>query len=118
ADAVGVAAVSPAGAVEGAASDGVAVSDAPAADDDDMALETYIDTERCTTCNECTNMNGKMFAYNENKQAYIKDARAGTFAQLVQAAERCPAWLIHPRTPLNASEKDLAKWVEHAKPFN
>jgi pyruvate-ferredoxin/flavodoxin oxidoreductase len=60
----------------------------------------------------------KMFAYNENKQAYIKDARAGTFAQLVQAAEKCPAELIHPGTPLNPKEKDLAKWIERAKPFN
>ncbi|HSJ32143.1 MAG TPA: ferredoxin, partial [Longimicrobiales bacterium] len=99
-----------------------AVTAAPAAAvedaDDDMAMEPYIDTDRCTTCNECTNLNGKMFAYNDNKQAYIKDARAGTFAQLVQAAERCPAGLIHPGTPLNANEKDLAKWIERAKPFN
>jgi pyruvate-ferredoxin/flavodoxin oxidoreductase len=103
----------PAAAVAAAPAAAVAV-----ADDDDLALEPYIDMERCTTCNECTNLNGKMFAYNENKQAYIKDARAGTFAQLVQAAERCPAALIHPGTPLNPKEKDLAKWIERAKPFN
>jgi pyruvate-ferredoxin/flavodoxin oxidoreductase len=59
-----------------------------------------------------------MFAYNENKQAYIRDPRAGTFAQLVRAAEVCPAGLIHPGTPLNAKEKDLAKWIERAQPFN
>jgi ferredoxin len=46
---------------------------AVAEEDDDLAMEPYIETERCTTCNECTNLNGKMFAYNENKQAYIKD---------------------------------------------
>jgi pyruvate-ferredoxin/flavodoxin oxidoreductase len=86
--------------------------------DDDMAMDPYIDTDRCTTCNECTNLNGKMFAYNDNKQAYIRDARAGTFAQMVQAAERCPAGLIHPGTPLNPNEKDLAKWIERARPFN
>ena len=81
-------------------------------------MEPYIDSDRCTTCNECTNLNGKMFAYNENKQAYIKDPRAGTFAQLVTAAERCPAALIHPGTPLNPKEKDLAKWVKRAEKFN
>jgi pyruvate-ferredoxin/flavodoxin oxidoreductase len=99
---------------------GVAVADAPpvAADDDDLALEAYIETERCTTCNECTNLNGRMFAYNENKQAYIKDIKAGTFAQLVMAAEKCPAALIHPGTPVNPGEKDLAKWIERAKAFN
>ncbi|HEX6135716.1 MAG TPA: 2-oxoacid:acceptor oxidoreductase family protein [Longimicrobiales bacterium] len=90
----------------------------PVEEDDGLALEPYIDTDRCTTCNECTNLNGKMFAYDDNKQAYIKDARAGTFAQLVQAAERCPAGLIHPGTPLNPNEKDLAKWVARAEPFN
>jgi pyruvate-ferredoxin/flavodoxin oxidoreductase len=99
----------------------VAAAGAPAAvptDDDDLAMEPYIETERCTTCNECTNLNGKMFAYNENKQAYFRDVRAGTFAQIVMAAEKCPAGLIHPGTPLNPKEKDLEKWIERAKPFN
>ena len=59
-----------------------------------------------------------MFAYNDNKQAYIKDASAGTFAQLVKAAEKCPAAIIHPGTPLNPKEKNLDKWIERARPFN
>ncbi len=83
-----------------------------------LAMEPYIETLRCTTCNECTNINKKMFAYNENKQAYIKDAKAGTFKQLVQAAEKCPVRIIHPGTPLNAKEKDLDKWIKRAEPFN
>jgi pyruvate-ferredoxin/flavodoxin oxidoreductase len=112
-DTVMAAAPAPAGGAAPAAA-----PEADTADDDDMAMEPYIDTDRCTTCNECTNLNGKMFAYDDNKQAYIRDARAGTFAQLVQAAERCPAALIHPGTPLNPKEKDLAKWIERARPFN
>jgi pyruvate-ferredoxin/flavodoxin oxidoreductase len=92
---------------------------APAVEADGaLAMEAYIETERCTTCNECTNLNGRMFAYNENKQAYIKDPKGGTFAQLVQAAERCPAAIIHPGTPLNPKEKDLEKWIKRAQPFN
>jgi pyruvate-ferredoxin/flavodoxin oxidoreductase len=91
---------------------------AAVAEADDLAIEPYIDTDRCTSCNECTNLNGKMFAYNASKQAYIKDPKAGTFAQLVTAAERCPASLIHPGTPLNPKEKDLAKWVKRAEKFN
>jgi len=87
-------------------------------DDDDLVMEPYIDTARCTTCNECTNLNKKMFAYNETKQAYIKDPKAGTFAEIVQAAERCTAKIIHPGTPLNPRERDLEKWIERAKPFN
>ena len=82
-----------------------------------MAIEPYIDSERCTTCNECINLNKKMFAYNADKQAYIKDPKAGTFAQLVQAAEKCPVSAIHPGTPLNPKEKDLEKWLKRAQAF-
>jgi ferredoxin len=91
-------------------------STAPSADD--LAIDPYIDSARCTSCNECTNLNGKMFGYNANKQATIKDAGAGTFQQLVVAAERCPVGIIHPGTPRNAKEKDLAKWLKRAEPFN
>ncbi|MDX1622973.1 MAG: 2-oxoacid:acceptor oxidoreductase family protein [Gemmatimonadota bacterium] len=86
-------------------------------EDEALALEPYIETARCTTCNECTNLNGRMFAYDENKQAYIADPDAGTFAQLVMAAERCPADIIHPGTPRNPRERDLEKWIERAKPY-
>jgi pyruvate-ferredoxin/flavodoxin oxidoreductase len=90
---------------------------APAAADDTLVIEAYIESERCTTCNECTNLNRKMFAYNADKQAFIKDPRAGTFAQLVQAAEKCPVGAIHPGTPLNPKEKDLEKWLKRAQAF-
>jgi pyruvate-ferredoxin/flavodoxin oxidoreductase len=87
-------------------------------DDDDLVMDPYIETARCTSCDECININKKMFAYDENKQAYFKDKNAGTFAEIVQAAERCTAGIIHPGTPLNKKEKDLDKWIERAKPFN
>jgi pyruvate-ferredoxin/flavodoxin oxidoreductase len=87
-------------------------------EEEELGIEPYIETARCTTCNECTNLNPKLFAYNENKQAYIKDAKAGTFAQIVMAAELCPADIIHPGTPLNPKEKDLDKWIERAKPYS
>jgi pyruvate-ferredoxin/flavodoxin oxidoreductase len=94
-----------------------APASAPADDDGPLTMDPYIDTERCTTCNECTNLNNKLFAYNRDKQAYIKDPRAGTFQQLVLAAERCPVLAIHPGTPLNPNEKDLEKWVKRAQAF-
>ena len=87
-------------------------------DDDAMVIEAWIDSARCTSCDECTNINKKMFAYNADKQAFIKDAIAGTFQQLVTAAERCPVSIIHPGTPLNPREKDLGKWVARAAKFN
>ncbi|MHC4451021.1 MAG: 4Fe-4S domain-containing protein, partial [Planctomycetota bacterium] len=86
--------------------------------DEELGLEAYIETARCTTCNECTNINKRMFAYNDAKQAYIKDGTAGTFKELVQAAEKCPVRIIHPGTPLNPKEKNLEKWVKRAEPFN
>ncbi len=51
--------------------------------DDDLAIDPYIDSARCTSCNECTNLNGRLFAYNAAKQATVRDADAGTFQQLV-----------------------------------
>jgi pyruvate-ferredoxin/flavodoxin oxidoreductase len=90
----------------------------PEEEEDGLAMEPYIETARCTSCNECTNLNNRMFKYNDAKQAYIADPKAGTFAELVMAAERCPAALIHPGTPLNKKEKDLAKWEKRAEPFN
>ena len=50
-----------------------------------------------------------MFAYNENKQAYIADLTAGTYAQLVEAAESCQVSIIHPGKPRNPNEPDLAE---------
>jgi len=82
-----------------------------------IAIEAYIESERCTSCDECTNLNKRLFAYNDKKQAYLKDAKAGTFKELVTAAERCPAQIIHPGTPLNPKEKDLEKWVKRAEKF-
>jgi pyruvate-ferredoxin/flavodoxin oxidoreductase len=90
----------------------------PEQEDEGLSMEAYIETPRCTSCNDCTNLNGRMFAYDDNKQAYIKDVHAGTFAQLVQAAEKCPAGIIHPGDPVNPKEKDLEKWKKRAEPFN
>ncbi len=108
-------------AVVAAPSPAVPAAAAPAAvapDDDAMVIDPWIDSARCTTCNECTNINKKMFAYNADKQAFIKDPAAGTFQQLVLAAERCPVSIIHPGTPLHPGEKDLPKWTARAAKFN
>jgi pyruvate-ferredoxin/flavodoxin oxidoreductase len=98
-----------------------AVAEPPPAveeEDEELGMEPWIESARCTTCNECTNINAQLFAYNEKKQAYIKDATKGTFKQIVQAAERCPVRIIHPGTPLNPKEKGLDKWLKRAEPFN
>ena len=83
-----------------------------------LSIEPYIDTALCTSCNECTNMNGKMFNYNADKMAFIADPNAGTFKELVEAAELCPVEIIHPGTPLDPDEENLESLMQRAEKFN
>jgi hypothetical protein len=80
--------------------------------------EAFIETPRCNACDECTKKNPRMFAYNENKQAYIKDINAGSFRDLVEAAELCKVAIIHPGKPRNPSEPNLEELIKRAEPFN
>jgi pyruvate-ferredoxin/flavodoxin oxidoreductase len=59
-----------------------------------------------------------MFQYNENKQAFIADPKAGTFAELVQAALKCPARCIHPGVPRDGDETATEEMIAKAAPFN
>jgi ferredoxin len=77
----------------------------------------YIETLRCSSCNECTLASPKMFAYDQNKQAYITDLKAGTYRQLVEAAESCQVSVIHPGKPWNPDEPGLDELIERARPF-
>jgi len=78
----------------------------------------YIDSSQCTACDECININSKIFAYNEKKQAYIKDAKGGPYKDLVRAAEKCTAQVIHPGTPADRSEKGIDKLIKRAEKYN
>jgi hypothetical protein len=80
--------------------------------------EPWLDTAMCTTCDDCMGINKMMFVYNDDKQAIIKDAKAGPFAHLVAAAEICPAKCIHPGKPLDPSEAGLDELIARAAPFN
>lgn len=89
-------------------------------DDEDESVsfdDPYIETPRCTTCNECTDINSLMFAYNADKQAYVKDPAAGTYRQLVEAAEKCPVSIIHPGNPRNPDEPGLDELIQRAEPY-
>lgn len=79
--------------------------------------DPYIETARCTTCNECTQINDKMFAYDANKQAFIANRDAGTYRQLVEAAESCQVSIIHPGKPRNPNEPGLDELQKRAEPF-
>ena len=79
--------------------------------------EAWIETARCPSCNECQLINDRMFLYNENKQAYMGDLKAGTYRQLVEAAESCQVSIIHPGKPFDPKEPGLDELVERAKAF-
>lgn len=99
---------------------GAAEAEAPEEETEEEIVtldEPYIETARCTSCNECINRNPQMFAYNEEKQAYIRDARAGTYRELVEAAELCPVHIIHPGKPLNPDEPNLDELLKRAAPY-
>ncbi len=79
--------------------------------------EAWIETARCPSCNECQIINDRMFTYNERKQAYIKDLSAGTYRQLVEAAEGCQVAIIHPGKPRDPNEPGLEELLARAEPF-
>jgi len=113
AQAAGVAATEAPASVAAAAP----AAEAEAAGEKPPSDEAWIETARCPSCNECQTINDRMFAYNDNKQAYIKDIDAGTYRQLVEAAEVCQVAIIHPGKPRNPNEPGLAELLERAKPF-
>jgi pyruvate-ferredoxin/flavodoxin oxidoreductase len=61
-----------------------------------LSDEPWIDSKQCTSCDDCITINNKIFAYNENKQAYIKDPKAGPYKDLLRAAKKCSAKIIFP----------------------
>lgn len=79
--------------------------------------EAWIETARCPSCNECQLINDRMFKYNDRKQAYIADITAGTYRQLVEAAEGCQVAIIHPGMPRDPNEPGLEDLLRRAEPF-
>ncbi|MEN8175184.1 MAG: 2-oxoacid:acceptor oxidoreductase family protein, partial [Pseudomonadota bacterium] len=93
----------------------------PGAEAEAAAAEGYepawIDTPECTACDECMNINAKIFAYNEEKKATVINPRGGPYKDIVKAAEKCTASCIHPGTPWNPKERGLEKLVKRAAKF-
>ena len=106
----------PAGLLDESADEVVAGSGAEATASDYMA--PWLDTQECTACDECTNLNPAIFAYNDDKKAYIKDPLAGPYKDLVKAAEKCTAQVIHPGLPADPAEPDIDKWIARGAKYN
>jgi ferredoxin len=102
---------------EEAAPEAPAVEEAP--EEEPLGFdEPFIDSALCTTCNECTQLNGQLFKYNADKQAFIADPNAGSYAELVKAATLCPAKCIHPGKPRSDDPTATPEMIERAAPFN
>lgn len=93
-----------------------AAPEAAAQNGDYMA--PWLETEECTSCDECTKLNSNIFAYNNDKKAYIKNPDGGSYQDLVKAAEKCTARVIHPGLPADRSEKDIDKWIKRGEKYN
>ncbi len=112
-------AVKPAPSVEEAGESAPAVKEEAAAEEEeeDFGAEAYIDSFLCTSCNECINLNPRMFSYNGDRQAFVADPSAGNYAELVKAAEACPARCIHPGAPRAGDDTATPEVVERGKAF-
>jgi len=78
----------------------------------------WIDSAQCTSCDECIGINPKIFAYDDSKHAFVKNPKGGPYKDLVRAAEKCTAQVIHPGTPFDPKEKDLDKLTKRAARYN
>lgn len=81
-------------------------------------MAPWIETDECTSCDECIKINKNIFAYNTDKKAFIQNPDGGSYQDLVKAAEKCTASVIHPGLPKDRSEKDVDKWVSRGEKFN
>ncbi len=103
---------------------GITSSDAaqPIAAASNVATEGYeqvwVDTPECTACDECINLCPKVFGYNDAKKVVVLNPKSGTFQDIVKAAEKCTACIIHPGTPWNMNEANLDKLKLRAAKFN
>jgi hypothetical protein len=79
--------------------------------------ECFIESILCSSCNDCTKLNNRLFVYDANKQATIGDPMAGTYAELVKAAEACPSSCIHPGAPRSDDKTATPAMLRRARKF-
>nr|MDA3872720.1 ferredoxin [Kiritimatiellia bacterium] len=77
----------------------------------------WIDQSQCTSCDECVTINPKIFEYDGDKKAFVKDPKGGPFKDIVRAAEKCTGQCIHPGSPADPAEKDVEKLLKRAEKF-
>ncbi|RIV34289.1 ferredoxin [Flagellimonas lutimaris] len=78
---------------------------------------TWVESDECTSCNDCINAVPNVFKYNSNKQAHVHNPKGDTYAKIVAAAEKCPAMCIHPGLPHDPNEPGLEKLLKRAEKY-
>ena len=77
----------------------------------------WVETPECTACDECVAIAPGVFKYNDDKKIIIVNPRGAPYRDIVKSAEKCTAECIHPGTPWNMGEKDVAKLMKRAEKF-
>lgn len=95
----------------------IATEEAPVAVEGDY-MAPWLETEECSSCDECTKLNPNIFEYNADNKAFIKNPDGGPYSDLVKAAEKCTAGVIHPGLPADRSAADIDKWIARGEKFN
>jgi pyruvate-ferredoxin/flavodoxin oxidoreductase len=62
-------------------------------------------------------INPRLFVYNADNQAVIGDPLAGSYVELVKAAEKCPARCIHPGAPRADDKSATPAMIKRASKF-
>lgn len=77
----------------------------------------WVESPECTACDDCLAINSDIFTYNDEKQIVIANPQAGSYKDIVKAAEKCSAECIHPGTPFNSDEAGLDKLLKRAEKY-
>nr|VFJ98906.1 MAG: pyruvate-ferredoxin/flavodoxin oxidoreductase [Candidatus Kentron sp. LFY] len=77
----------------------------------------WVDSSICTSCDECIEINPKIFAYNDDNKAIVINPKGGSYKDIVRSAEKCPVDCIHPGIPWDQSEKGLDKLIKRAEKY-
>jgi len=97
---------------------GAPVAETETGADNKDYVAPWIETEDCTSCDECIQINPNIFEYNADKKALIKDGSNGPYKDIVKAAERCTARVIHPGLPRDRNQKGVEKLIARGEKFN
>jgi pyruvate-ferredoxin/flavodoxin oxidoreductase len=80
-------------------------------------LAPWIDTEECTACDECININ-RHVRLQRGGQGGHQGREGGPYQDLVKAAEKCTAQVIHPGLPGDRSAPDIERWIARGEKYN